>query len=229
MNREHQTWTREHQPGAREYPTGTSARQTGRGKPGGTRFSAGLALAAAWLLILQPCTAANQQPHGSQADAPANHTAMAGVEALFTPEDDATARIVAAIGAARESIRVQAYLFTSRKLANALIRAHRAGVTVAVIVDREQLEKGGAPSIADLLHAGVPVHVDGQHVAAHNKIILIDAAAKAPVVISGSYNFTVAAQTKNAENVLIIHGDRRLAAAYDAHWQLHRAHSVPVQ
>jgi phosphatidylserine/phosphatidylglycerophosphate/cardiolipin synthase-like enzyme len=186
-----------------------------------------LAVGVASMMIIQAQTvvAADQQLRVSPMDAVAN----ARVEAFFTPGDDSIGKIVSAIGKAKQDIRVQAYLFTSRKLANALIRAHRAGITVEVLVDREQLEKQGAPAAIEIAKANVPVYVDGQHAAAHNKIILIDTATEAPVVITGSYNFTVAAQFRNAENLLIIHGDRQIAAAYRRNWDSHREHSVRMQ
>ena len=189
-----------------------------------------LALGAAWLLVLQVGTATAQQPRDLQAT-PLNEpvNSAQSLEALFTPEDDAIGKIVAAIGHAKRDIRVQAYLFTSRKLANALVRAQRSGVEVAVIVDREQLEKGGVTMAAELAAGHVPVYVDGEHNSAHNKIILIDTASNTPVVITGSYNFTVAAQTKNAENLLILRGQQTLAAAYRENWDNHRKHSQRLQ
>ena len=47
-------------------------------------------------------------------------------------------------------------------------------------------------------------------------------------VITGSFNFTKAAQERNAENVLIIH-DRELAARYAANWRARKAVSRPIQ
>lgn len=177
------------------------------------------------MLALQAGITTAQQPHA----APESQAAGPQLEAFFTPEDDAIGKIVAAIGHARQQIRVQAYLFTARKLADALIRAHRAGVDVALIVDQEQVEKGGAPMAAAVAAANIPVFVDGQHSNAHNKIILVDPESDAPVVITGSYNFTVAAQTRNAENVLLVHGDRTLATAYRDNWENHRKHSLRMQ
>jgi phosphatidylserine/phosphatidylglycerophosphate/cardiolipin synthase-like enzyme len=46
------------------------------------------------------------------------------------------------------------------------------------------------------------------------------------VVITGSFNFTKAAQEKNAENVLIIR-DKPLADQYTQNWQAHAQHSQP--
>jgi phosphatidylserine/phosphatidylglycerophosphate/cardiolipin synthase-like enzyme len=43
-------------------------------------------------------------------------------------------------------------------------------------------------------------------------------------VITGSFNFTKAAQEKNAENLLIIR-DQALATQYTQNWQAHAAHA----
>jgi phosphatidylserine/phosphatidylglycerophosphate/cardiolipin synthase-like enzyme len=43
-------------------------------------------------------------------------------------------------------------------------------------------------------------------------------------VITGSFNFTKAAEEKNAENLLVIR-DRELAEQYTKNWQEHAQHS----
>ncbi len=43
-------------------------------------------------------------------------------------------------------------------------------------------------------------------------------------VITGSFNFTKAAETSNAENLLVIH-DKKLAERYTKNWQEHAQHS----
>ena len=47
-------------------------------------------------------------------------------------------------------------------------------------------------------------------------------------VLTGSFNFTKAAQEKNAENGLLIR-DPALAAQYTQNWQAHAQHSHPVR
>ena len=44
------------------------------------------------------------------------------------------------------------------------------------------------------------------------------------VVLTGSFNFTKAAEDRNAENLLVIHGTA-LAEKYQKNWEAHRAHS----
>jgi len=57
--------------------------------------------------------------------------------------------------------------------------------------------------------------------------MIIDAATRDATVITGSFNWTVAAQRKNAENVLILRRNRDAARAYAANWQRHRDQAVP--
>ena len=47
-------------------------------------------------------------------------------------------------------------------------------------------------------------------------------------VITGSFNFTKAAEEKNAENLLIIRS-KELAGIYIDNWMKHRDHSEPYQ
>jgi len=47
-------------------------------------------------------------------------------------------------------------------------------------------------------------------------------------VLTGSFNFTKAAEDENAENLLVIQ-DPALAAKYAANWQAHLRHSEAYQ
>jgi len=147
------------------------------------------------------------------------------IEYAFTPGDDAAALIVRAIDAARFQILVQAFSFTHLEIAAALIRAERRGLDVQVIADAEQIELIGHNVIPQLVEGGVPVFTDREHAAAHNKVMVIDAATKIPVLITGSFNFTHAAQFRNAENLLVFRGNHELAHAYLENWLGHRRHS----
>jgi phosphatidylserine/phosphatidylglycerophosphate/cardiolipin synthase-like enzyme len=179
---------------------------------------------AAVALLLAMCTlsAAAQSTHATPAP-------IESIEVVFTPEADATARIVKAIGQAKEEILVQSYLFTNRRIGDALLRAHRAGRTVRVVSDQTAYEQGGAPILAGLNEAGIAVYLDAQHGTAHNKIMVIDGESTAAVLLTGSFNFTVAAQKHNAENLLLISGKPELIRAYRSNWLAHQAHSVRLQ
>jgi len=142
------------------------------------------------------------------------------ISAYFAPGGGCTEAIVETLKEAKKSALVQAYSFTSAPIAKALVSARRRGVRVQVILDGSQeTEKY---SSADLLvHEGIKCLIDREHAIAHNKIMVIDG----KIVITGSFNFTKAAEEKNAENLLVIH-DPSLASKYAANWQEHQKHSV---
>lgn len=147
----------------------------------------------------------------------------APVQVYFSPRGDCTEAIVREVSAAKSEILVQAYSFTSAPIAKSLIDAHKKGIKVQAILDKSQ-KKEKYTSATFLSNAGVAVLIDSAHAIAHNKIIIIDR----ETVITGSFNFTRAAEEKNAENLLIIRS-RELAARYIANWNEHRAHSEPYQ
>ncbi len=146
------------------------------------------------------------------------------VQYAFTPGDHADAMLIAAIDGAQRQILVQAYSFTHRRIAAALVRAHRRGVEVAVLVDAEQA-RGEPAVLRELVRGGVPLRYDGRHAAAHNKSMVIDAGLDNCAVITGSFNFTNAAQQRNAENALLLRGNPPLCEAYFADWRRHFNHA----
>jgi phosphatidylserine/phosphatidylglycerophosphate/cardiolipin synthase-like enzyme len=75
-----------------------------------------------------------------------------------------------------------------------------------------------------LANSGIPTFIDDDHAIAHNKIMIIDGG----VVITGSFNFTKAAEEKNAENLLIIRS-KELAGLYMSNWAKHKEHSEAYQ
>ncbi|MBL8437099.1 MAG: phospholipase D family protein [Zoogloeaceae bacterium] len=150
------------------------------------------------------------------------------VEALFAPWDPIEPALIDVIQGARRQIRVQAYAFTSREIANALIAAHRRGVDVAVLADAEMNRRASGNRIPNLLAAGIPVAFETRYNAAHNKVLVIDGRTGSAVVVTGSYNFTWSARERNAENVLIVRGDPTLAGRYLANWDRHRAEATPI-
>jgi phosphatidylserine/phosphatidylglycerophosphate/cardiolipin synthase-like enzyme len=88
------------------------------------------------------------------------------------------------------------------------------------------MTRGQVPGIAA---AGVPVWLDDVHQSAHNKVMVIDAGTSSAMVITGSFNFTKAAQYKNAENVLLLGSSQGLSDAYARNWQAHLVHSQPFR
>jgi phosphatidylserine/phosphatidylglycerophosphate/cardiolipin synthase-like enzyme len=151
------------------------------------------------------------------------------IELAFAPEDDATGLIVHAIDEAKKQVLVQAFSFTSREIATALIHAHRRGIDVQLIADLGQTEKIERNRISEIAAGGVPVLIDSRHVAAHNKVMIIDAGTPNAALVTGSFNFTYGAQKNNAENLLVFRGNAQLVQAYAENWQRHRIHASPYR
>ena len=152
-----------------------------------------------------------------------NLTNNTHVQIYFSPNGGATEAIVRQIEKTRTEIYVQAYSFTSLPIAKALILAHKRGIRVEAILDKSQ-KKEKYTSATFTANMGIPTYIDSAHAIAHNKIMILDR----ETVITGSLNFTKAAEEKNAENLLIVKS-KELAKIYLDNWNRHREHSEPYQ
>ena len=140
-------------------------------------------------------------------------------DVCFSPRGGCTNAIVKELNAARSEILVQAYSFTSVPIAKALLDAKKKGVNVQVILDKSQKTQRYS-SGTFFKNQGIPILIDAKHTIAHNKIIIIDQ----QIVITGSFNFTKAAEEKNAENLLIVRS-KDMAGIYTKNWLQHKEHS----
>lgn len=165
-----------------------------------------------YLLIVIPLLLAGCKPAAAQSTPP--------MEVFFSPKGGCTEAIVKEIGGATKSVYVQAYGFTNAAIAKAVVEARKRGLAVEVILDKSNTHANY--SEADFfLHEGVATLIDAAHAIAHNKVMIIDGAT----VITGSFNFTKAAEERNAENLLIVH-DAELAKKYLKNYEAHKRHST---
>ena len=169
-----------------------------------------------WILILPlPACRAQQAPQGHAL------RSLPPIQVYFSPNGGCTEAVVRELNAAKQSVLVQAYSFTSTPIAKALVEAHKRGVKVEVILDKSQrTEKYSAADF--LVNMGIPTKIDDKHAIAHNKVMVIDGST----VITGSFNFTKSAEERNAENLLVTRSPE-LATKYTANWNAHAAHSEP--
>jgi phosphatidylserine/phosphatidylglycerophosphate/cardiolipin synthase-like enzyme len=103
----------------------------------------------------------------------------------------------------------------------ALVAAKRRGVDVVVILDKtdertsSDRNNSGAEFVA---RAGIPVFIDYRPAIAHNKVIVVDQ----HIVVTGSYNFTAAAEHRNSANVTVVYS-ASVASQFLSNWQSRRA------
>lgn len=193
-----------------------------------------LAVAITLALGGLPANAGNERkaaPAGQHEHTQPHGPVTAQVSVCFVPAQACDASIAEAIAGARSVIRVQAYGFTSPVILHALADARARGVDVQAILDKsddvaEAGERPGARSRASgarfTAEANIPTWIDDSVAIAHNKVIIIDG----HLVIGGSYNYTSAAEHKNAENVTFIESTS-LAELYLGNWEARKAVARP--
>lgn len=138
------------------------------------------------------------------------------VQACFSPYGKCASHILRAVGQAEKEILVAVYAFTSDEIAWALVKAGQRGVKVQVIVDQEfdATNEGSKKSFLEQQRITVR-RVSGlaKNNGAglmHQKFAVIDRR----VVLTGSYNWTVAAENSNDENLLLFRDAGALAEEY---------------
>jgi len=187
-----------------------------------TRRPALLAVASLYVAL----AASVAHAEAAYVPAPAMMSAQGSLQAVFGPWDNIEAALIDVIEGARRQVLVQAYLLTSKKIANTLIAAHRRGVNVRILLDAFQLEKVSSSVAPELAAAGIEVWLETKYQNAHNKIVVVDAGTANATVITGSFNFTWTAQHKNAENILIARHNPALAERYAQNWERHRLDAI---
>jgi phosphatidylserine/phosphatidylglycerophosphate/cardiolipin synthase-like enzyme len=117
----------------------------------------------------------------------------------FSRVEQCDALLIGLINRANKSVYVAVYSFTRDSLAAALISAKERGVEVRVVIERERAYEQGS-EYSRLKSAGVDVRLDGNPYFMHHKFMIIDE----NIVVTGSYNWTTAAEDRNDENLVII-------------------------
>ena len=154
------------------------------------------------------------------------------LEAAFSPDSGARDLVLRFIDSAQQSLQVMAFSFSSREITSALIKAHKRGVKVTMIVDYkanfeqkgEGRREGGNQALERCRKAGITVRALKAFAIAHDKLMIADARS----VQTGSFNYSHAAAVRNSENVLVVWNNPQLAARYNQLWQRNWALATAV-
>jgi phosphatidylserine/phosphatidylglycerophosphate/cardiolipin synthase-like enzyme len=145
------------------------------------------------------------------------------INAHFSPKGGCMEALLEELKKARREVLVQAYSFTSDPLTLALVDAKQRGVHVEVILDKSN-EVERYSDLHLFLEKGLAPLIDAEHAIAHNKIMIIDQ----KLLATGSFNFTNQAENQNAENLLLIRGNKELIERYRQNFLHHKSHSKPA-
>jgi mitochondrial cardiolipin hydrolase len=138
------------------------------------------------------------------------------VQACFSPYGKCSGQIIREITRAEKEILVAVYAFTNDEIAWALVKASQRGVKVQVVVDQEFDATNDGSKKKFLEQQRIPIRrlsgLDKGNGAGlmHQKFAVIDRR----VVLTGSYNWTVAAENSNDENLLLFRDAGPLAEEY---------------
>ncbi|WP_230675374.1 MULTISPECIES: phospholipase D family protein [Yersinia pseudotuberculosis complex] len=140
--------------------------------------------------------------------------ASAKVQVGFSPDGSAERLVLNTLSQATVSIDLAAYAFTSKQVATVLLAAKRRGVSVRVLADKQSASDRYS-AVTFLANQGVSVRLNGRYAIQHSKFALIDG----ETVQTGSLNYTHSAFTRNAENVVVIRGERAVSQAYQQEFE----------
>jgi len=135
------------------------------------------------------------------------------VEYCFSPGGNCASVIIRYINQAQVSIHVLIYSFTLNDVRDALIQAKNRGVDVKVVMDNQQSGLQGS-EYGNLKNASVDIRLDKRSASMHDKVALIDG----HIIITGSFNWSQAANEDNRENLLVI-DNPTWATAYEQQFQ----------
>ncbi|XP_071066376.1 mitochondrial cardiolipin hydrolase [Dasypus novemcinctus] len=139
------------------------------------------------------CTEALLQAPGAPAGAPA------GCLCGLPHGESSLSRLLRALLAARASLEICLFAFSSPQLGRAVQLLHQRGVRVRIVTDCDYMALNGS-QIGLLRKAGIPVRHDQDLGYMHHKFAIVDK----KVLITGSLNWTTQAIQNNKENVLIM-------------------------
>ena len=126
------------------------------------------------------------------------------VETFFSPDDGVAAHVLQVLNDAEESIYFMAFSFTTDELGEAIRSKAENGLMVAGVMEEEQVKSNIGTEYDPFKQAGLDVYVDGNDGQMHHKVMIVDG----KIVITGSYNFSNSAETRNDENLVIFHNEQ---------------------
>jgi hypothetical protein len=141
-------------------------------------------------------------------------------KAFFAPQENLLAIILALIRAEQKSIRIACYRMSHPEIMCELARAKKRGISVSVIVDRNDADPN---EIENIHNAGINLYLwekseDITKPKMHHKFFLFAQNINdQPFLVTGSANCTWLAQEINEENIVVIN-DPTLIEAFDKEW-----------
>lgn len=130
----------------------------------------------------------------------------------FSPDGGCEDQVINWIDRANKTIHVLIYSFTNDDIGDAVLRAHQRGVEIKVVFEKSQVSRYS--EYWKLQSIGVLVKNDTNPGLMHHKTVVIDGY----VILTGSFNWSAAAEERNNENLMILQSDY-LALVFEEEFQ----------
>jgi phosphatidylserine/phosphatidylglycerophosphate/cardiolipin synthase-like enzyme len=125
------------------------------------------------------------------------------IEVYFSPDDGVAGPLQEILNSAQESIYFLAFSFTTDEFGAAIRTQAENGLSVAGVMEEQQVKSNIGTEYDLFKQAGLNVFLDGNEGQMHHKTMIIDER----IVITGSYNFSRSAETRNDENLIVIYNE----------------------
>ena len=123
------------------------------------------------------------------------------IDVFFSPDDGVLNALIPLLNSAEQSIHFLAFSFTSNELGDIVRAKAEEGLTVAGVMDEEQISSNQGTEFDPFQQAELDVLIDGIDGQMHHKLFIVDE----KIVAFGSYNFSRSAEERNDENLLIVY------------------------
>ncbi|MBW2967854.1 hypothetical protein KY362_05190 [Candidatus Woesearchaeota archaeon] len=134
------------------------------------------------------------------------------VESYFCPEDWCANKVIYALQDANSRVDFMTFSFTHDDIGEQIISLAEDGVDIRGVFEKSQ--NNAYTEKVKFEEAGIDVRWDGNSANMHHKVFIIDNTT----VVTGSFNPSKNADTRNDENLLIIH-DPAVAAAFASEFE----------
>jgi phosphatidylserine/phosphatidylglycerophosphate/cardiolipin synthase-like enzyme len=145
------------------------------------------------------------------------------IKVYFSPNGGCQQAVISEIKKAAQTIDIAMYYLSSGDIARALVQASHKSVRIRIVLDQSQ-EIEGASKSGYLIKQGLKVRYHLGFGLMHNKFAIIDG----KTLITGSFNWTLTAEERNEENLLVL-SDQELIEKYrerfDYLWETSRLDS----
>ncbi len=129
------------------------------------------------------------------------------VSAYFCPEDWCANKVLYSLDTAQSSIYFMTFSFTHDQIGAMLIKKKNQGLVVKGVMEKSQNNQYS--EFNKLNESGIGIMWDKNKANMHHKVFIVDE----KIVITGSFNPSLNGDTKNDENLIIIHS-KEIAQKY---------------